>query len=72
MRLEMELACDPEFIRWTSDSVRSVLPQIERLRIAHDAIGDLETLEERLQIEVARSKAVVPWIGLVGAWTRRD
>jgi ubiquinone/menaquinone biosynthesis C-methylase UbiE len=70
MRLEMELGCDPDFTRWTSDSLQSVLPQIQKLNLSLEALGDLDTLEERLQNEVALSNTVVPWIALVGAWCR--
>jgi ubiquinone/menaquinone biosynthesis C-methylase UbiE len=70
MRLEMELASDPDFTRWVSDSLRSVLPQIQKLNLSLGALGDLDTLEERLQNEVAMSNTVVPWIGLVAAWCR--
>ena len=71
MRLEMELGHDPDFTRWVSDSLRSVLPQIQKLNLSHEALGDLDTLQERLQNEVAMSNTVVPWIGLVAAWCRK-
>jgi ubiquinone/menaquinone biosynthesis C-methylase UbiE len=74
MRLEMELGHDPDFTRWLSDLLRSVLPQIQKLNLlheAHEALGDFDTLPERLQNEVAISKTVVPWIGLVAAWCRK-
>jgi ubiquinone/menaquinone biosynthesis C-methylase UbiE len=71
MRLEMELASDPDFTRWVSDSLRSVLPQIQKLNLSTDALGDLDTLQERLQNEVTMSNTVVPWIGLVAAWCRK-
>lgn len=71
MRLEMELGADPDFVRWTSDSIRSVLPQMQKLDLSCEALGDLRTLQERLQREVAASNTVVPWIGLVGAWCRK-
>ena len=71
MRLEMELASDPDFTRWVSDSLRSVLPQIQRLNLSLQAVGDIDTLQERLQNEVAMSSTVVPWIGLVAAWCRK-
>ena len=70
MRLEMELASDQDFTRWVSDSLRSVLPQIQKLDLSLEALGDLDTLEQRLQKEVAMSNTVVPWIGLVAAWCR--
>ena len=71
MRLEMELGHDPEFTRWVSDSLKSVLPQIQKLNLSHEALGDFNTLQERLHDEVAKSNTVVPWIGLVAAWCRK-
>jgi hypothetical protein len=70
MRLEMELGYEPEFTRWVSDSIRSVLPHLGRYGLSYEALGDLDTLQERLQEEVARSRTVVPWVGLVVAWCR--
>jgi len=71
MRLEMELGREPDFTRWVSDSLHSVLPQLEKAGFTHEAIGDLETLQRRLHEEVSNSETVVPWIGLVGAWSRK-
>jgi ubiquinone/menaquinone biosynthesis C-methylase UbiE len=71
MRLEMELANDPDFTRWVADSFQSILPQIQRLNLSLEPLGELDTLQERLQNEVASSNMVVPWIGLVGAWCRK-
>lgn len=71
MRLEMELDNDRNFVRWTSDSVKSILPQLERLDLPYESLGELDTLEERLTREVVESDTVVPWIGLVGAWCHK-
>jgi ubiquinone/menaquinone biosynthesis C-methylase UbiE len=71
MRLEMELGYDPDFTRWVSDSLRSVRSQIEKLNLPLEKLGDFETLQQRLQEEVASSNTVVPWIALVGAWCRK-
>jgi ubiquinone/menaquinone biosynthesis C-methylase UbiE len=71
MRMDMEFGCDPDFTRWASDSLQSVLPQIQRLGLSYAALGDLSTLQQRLQNEVANSRTVVPWIGLVAAWCRK-
>lgn len=70
MRLVMELGHDPDFTRWLSDGTISIRPQIERLNLALDKLGDLDTLHQRLHEEVASSKTVVPWLALVGAWCR--
>lgn len=70
MRLVMELGHDPDFTRWLSDVTVSIRPQIERLNLSFDRLGNLDTLEQRLQEEVASSRTVVPWLALVGAWCR--
>jgi SAM-dependent methyltransferase len=70
MRLEMELGHDPDFTRWVSDVVCTLQTKILEVGLSHESLGDLDTLQERLQKEVASSNTVVPWIGLVGAWCR--
>ena len=72
MRLEMELGHDPDFTRWVSDVVNTLLPQIKKFDLPLAHLGDLDTLEQRLQEEVAASQTVVPWIALVGAWCRKS
>ena len=46
-------------------------PRIEKLGLPLEELGDLDTLQQRLQEEVASSNTVVPWIALVGAWCRK-
>ncbi len=70
MRLEMELGHDPDFTRWVSDVVCTLRSKIQEIGLSLESLGDLDTLQERLQKEVASSNTVVPWIGLVGAWCR--
>jgi len=70
MRLEMELGHDPDFTRNVSDATRSIQPQIEKLNLHIEKLGDLSTLQQRLQDEIAASNTVVPWLPLVGAWCR--
>ena len=70
MRLEMELGHDPDFTRWVSDVVCTLQTKIKEVGLSLESLGDLDTLQERLQKEVASSNTVVPWIGLVGAWCR--
>jgi 2-polyprenyl-3-methyl-5-hydroxy-6-metoxy-1,4-benzoquinol methylase len=71
MRLEMLLGSDPDFTRWSYDVLCSLRPQIEQFNLSLETLGDFDTLPERLQTEVAASNTVVPWIALVGAWSRR-
>jgi len=70
MRLEMELGYEPEYTRWLSDAIRSKFPTIEKQNLGLEKLGDLDTLQERLQEEVESSNTVVPWIALVGASCR--
>jgi len=51
-------------------TLSSLLPLIEKLGLSTDALGDLDTLGDRLQQEVASAKRVVPWLALVSAWCR--
>lgn len=70
MRLVMELGHGPDFTRWLSDTTNSVRPQIERLNLSVEKLGNPDTLQQRLYEEVASSNTVVPWLPLVGAWCR--
>jgi SAM-dependent methyltransferase len=72
MRLEMELGHDPDFTRWVSDVVSTLQTKIKEVGLSHESLGDLDTLQDRLQKEVASSNTVVPWLGLVGAWCRKS
>ena len=71
MRMEMPLGCDPDLTRWTHDLLCSLLPQIQRQNLSLEGIGDFSTLPERIQAEVAAAKTVVPFVALVGAWSRK-
>jgi len=71
MRVEMPMGSDPEFARWISDVLRSLRPQIERLGLSVEAIGNMDTLSVRLHEEVTASKMVAGSVGMVGAWSRK-
>jgi ubiquinone/menaquinone biosynthesis C-methylase UbiE len=71
MSLEMPLGNDPEFTRWVPDVLGSLLPQVRQFNLSLEPLGDLATLPERLQAEVAASNSVVSWMALVGAWSRK-
>ena len=70
VHMEVPLGNDPGFIRWIYDVLCSLLPQIQRLNLPLETLGDLNTLSERLQVEVAASRGVVTWLALVSAWAR--
>lgn len=71
MRIEMLLGSGPDFTLWIYDLLCSLRPQIQKHNVSVEALGDFETLSGRLQSEVAESKSVVPYVALVGAWSRR-
>jgi SAM-dependent methyltransferase len=68
MRMEMLLGNDLESARWTSDLLRSLKPQIERLGLSVEKVGDFETLAERLRREAVASGTAAPCVALIGAW----
>ena len=71
MQMEVPLGDDPDFIGWIYDVMCSLRPQIERLNLSLRKLGDFDTLQERLQKEVAASNGVTSWMAVVGAWARR-
>lgn len=70
--LELPLGSDPDFIRWIYDVLCSLRPQIEQFNLPIEKLGDFEELPRRLQSEVERSKTVVSWMGMVGAWSHKS
>ena len=71
MRLEMLLGNDVEYTRWVPDLLSSLVPMIRTHEISIENLGDLSTLAERTRAEIVAADAVVPWIALVGAWSRK-
>lgn len=71
MRVEMLLGDDPEFTRWIFDLFCTVRLQSQNLGLSLEKLGDLETFPDRMQAEVAAANTVVPWVALVGAWSRK-
>jgi hypothetical protein len=71
MRMEILLGHDPDFTRWIYDLLCTLRPQIQQLNLPLDALGDFDTLPERLHAAVAESKSVVPFVALVGGWSQR-
>jgi ubiquinone/menaquinone biosynthesis C-methylase UbiE len=72
MRLQMELGNEPEFTRLVSDVVLTLRGEFPKYAISLESLGDLDTLQARLHEEVAASNTVVPWIALVGAYSRTN
>ena len=71
MHMEVLVGRDPEYARWFYDLVYSLLPRITESNLSMDSLGNLGTLLERLQAELAASDTVVPLLAAVGAWSRK-
>jgi SAM-dependent methyltransferase len=70
LQMEIPLADDTCAANWLCDLFCTLLPQIRRLNLPLEDLGDLETLGERIQSEVVLSKHPIPCVALVGAWSR--
>jgi ubiquinone/menaquinone biosynthesis C-methylase UbiE len=70
LQMEIPLADDICSANWLFDLFCTLLPQIRRLSLPLEILGDLATLPERIQFEVVLSKNPIPCVALVGAWTR--
>ena len=54
---------------YTAQTVRSLLPMIERLGVATAQEVDIETLADRLRDEVVAGGGVMISPAMIGAWT---
>ncbi len=48
----------------------SVLPLAQQDNVSLDALGNFDTLSDRIRAEVAASNTVVSFVPLVGVWAR--
>lgn len=71
VRMELPMGREPYLAQWYYDTLSSLLPQIEQLHMPIESLGSLDTLVQRLQDEVAKSKTVACWFASVGAWCRK-
>jgi ubiquinone/menaquinone biosynthesis C-methylase UbiE len=71
MRMEMPLGKEPDLARWFYDIVCTLRPQMQQLHLPVESLGNLDTLVERMQAEVAGSKNVASWFAAVAAWSRK-
>jgi ubiquinone/menaquinone biosynthesis C-methylase UbiE len=71
LQMEIPLGDDPSSARWIYDLFSTLLPQIRQLHLPVEDLGNLDTLLERIQSEVAASKNPVPCVALIGAWSRK-
>jgi ubiquinone/menaquinone biosynthesis C-methylase UbiE len=55
-----------------ADVVQSLLPEMDKLKIATAAEVEISSLTERMRQEVVAAKAVVTGPALIGAWSRKS
>jgi SAM-dependent methyltransferase len=71
MRMELPLGREPYLAQWYYDTLCSLRPQIDRLHLPIESLGSLDTLVQRLQVELMGSKTVACWFASVAAWCRK-
>ncbi len=72
LRLETPIGNDPETRRWIYDLFCTVQRRFDELGISATAVGDLNTLANRLEAELDSTQSYAACIGLVGAWARKS
>jgi len=70
-RVEVLIGNSADYTLWIYDVLCSLRPQMENDITSLGMLGHFETLPLRLQAEVAQSKSVVPYLGVVGTWSRK-
>ena len=71
MKIEVPAGSGPDLIRWTYDLLCSLVPRMRQNNLPIDELGDMSTLQERLDAELAAAGMFCTTIGLVGAWSRK-
>jgi SAM-dependent methyltransferase len=71
LRVEVPLGSDARFTKRIVDGLTILRPRAAELGLRPERVGDLNTLAERLDAELAKADGVIPYgVGLVAAWTR--
>jgi ubiquinone/menaquinone biosynthesis C-methylase UbiE len=71
MHMEAPMGGDAEFTRLISDLLVSLRPLAQQHNVSHEALGDFDTLPNRMQAEIAALNTVVSFVPIVGAWSRK-
>lgn len=73
MRLEVPFGAKDRASRALAcEIVRTVYPRAVADGLSTAALGDLDTLAERLEAELETADVFPAWVGLAGAWARAD
>ena len=71
MHMETPLGSDANFTSLVCDLVSSMRPLMQQHNVSLEALGNLDTLSDRIQAEVVASNTVVSLVPLVGVWARK-
>ena len=71
MHMEIPLGSEAAFTRIFCEILLSLRPRAQKNGVSLETLGDLATLRERVQAEVAASNSVVSFLPLVGALSRK-
>jgi SAM-dependent methyltransferase len=71
MHMETLLGSDADFTGLLCGLASSLKPLAQQHKVSFDALGELDTLGERVHAEVAASNTVVGFVPLVAAWSRK-
>jgi SAM-dependent methyltransferase len=71
LRLETPIGNDPETRRWVYDLFCTVSKRFDEFGMSASAVGDMDTLFQRLETELDSTQSYAACIGLVGAWARK-
>jgi hypothetical protein len=72
MYMETLLGSDADLISLTCDLLIAMRPLIEQHNVSLQAMGNLETLSDRIQVELVASNTVASFVPLVGVWAQTD
>ena len=71
MRIEVPVGNDPNIVRWLPDLFSTLLPRMERSDLVEGGLGQLDTLELRLEAERVAARSFAACVGLASAWARK-
>jgi ubiquinone/menaquinone biosynthesis C-methylase UbiE len=71
MHTETPLGSDANFTSLICDLFGSIRPLIQQHNVSPEALGNLDTLSDRIQAEVVASNTVVSFVPMVGVWSRK-
>ena len=71
MHMETPLGSDADFTGLICDLIGSVRPLAEQHDVSLDALGNLDTLSDRIHTEVTSSNTVVSFVPLVSVWSHK-